>query len=96
MFDILINIIIIIFLGLIMYHTISNNKEFFDCDVKMNDLETCFRRTQKQNGLKIKEAKTTQKTVAKILAEVKKIAEKNEGKIMSNRRGVVGLQENRE
>ena len=52
MSDILINIIIILFLGLIMYHVISNNKEFFDCDVKMNDLETCFRRTQKQNGFK--------------------------------------------
>ena len=96
MFNILINIIIVLFLGLIMNHIISNNKEYFDCDVKMNDLETCFRRTQQQNGLKLKEAKTTKKTVAKILADVKKISEKNEAKIASNRRGVVGLQQNKE
>jgi len=95
MLNILINIIIVFFFGLIMYHVISNNKEHFECDVKMNDLETCFRRTQQQNGLKIKEAKTTQNTVAKILASVKKISEKNEVKIVSNRRGVVGLQQNK-
>ena len=94
--DILINIIIIIFGGLIMYHVLSSNKEYFDCDINVNDLETCFKRTQKQNSLKIKEAKTTQKSVAKILADVKKMAEKNEGKIISNRKGVIGLQENKE
>jgi Skp family chaperone for outer membrane proteins len=94
--DILINIIIIIFGGFIMCHVLSSNKEYFDCDININDLETCFKRTQNQNGLKIKEAKTTQKTVAKILADVKKMAEKQEGKIATNRQGVIGLQENKE
>ena len=94
--DILINIIIIIFGGLIMYHVLSSNKEYFDCDINVNDLETCFKRTQKQNGLKIKEAKTTQKSVAKILADVKKMAAKQEEKILTNRKGVIGLQENKE
>jgi len=79
-----------------MFHVLSNNKEYFDCDINVNDLETCFKRTQKQNGLKIKEAKTTQKSVAKILADVKKMAAKQEEKIMTNRKGVIGLQENKE
>ena len=94
MYGILINIVIVLFGGLIMFHVLSSNKEYFDCDINVSDLETCFKRTQKQNGLKIKEAKTTQKSVAKILADVKKMAEKNEGKIVSNRKGVVGLQQN--
>tara|TARA_B100000902_G_scaffold376378_1_gene407380 strand:- start:1297 stop:1623 length:327 start_codon:yes stop_codon:yes gene_type:complete len=94
--DILINIIIIVFGGFIMYHVLSSNKEYFDCDINMNDLEKCFKRTQKQNSLKIKEAKTTQKSVAKILADVKKMASKHEEKIISNRKGVIGLQQNGE
>ena len=94
--DFLINIVIIFFGGLFMYHSLSGNKEFFECDINVNDLETCFKRTQKQNSLKIKEAKTTQKSVAKILADVKKMANKQEEKIISNRRGVIGLEENRE
>ena len=92
---ILINIVIVLFGGLIMLHVLSNNKEYFECDINVNDLETCFKRTQKQNSLKIKEAKTTRKSVAKILADVKKMAEKQEEKIISNRKGVVGLQENK-
>lgn len=96
MYDILINIIIVFFGGLFMYHSLSSNKEYFECDINVNDLETCFKRTQKQNSLKIKEAKTTQKSVAKILADVKKMALKQEEKIVSNRQGVIGLQENRE
>jgi len=96
MYDFITNIIIIFFCGLIMFHVLSNNKEYFDCDINVNDLETCFKRTQKQNGLKIKEAKTTQKSVAKILADVKKMAAKQEEKIMTNRKGVIGLQENKE
>lgn len=96
MYGILINIIIVFFGGLLIYNCLSNNKEFFECDININDLETCFKRTQKQNSLKIKEAKTTQKSVAKILADVKKMAEKQEEKIISNRKGVIGLQENRE
>ncbi len=94
--DILINIIIIVFGGFIMYHVLSSNKEYFDCDINVNDLEACFKRTQKQNSLKLKEAKTTQKSVAKILTDVKKMAEKQEGKIVTNRQGVIGLQENKE
>ena len=95
MYGILINIVIVLFGGLIMLHVLSSNKEYFDCDINVNDLETCFKRTQKQNSLKIKEAKTTQKSVAKILADVKKMADKQEQKIMSNRKGVVGLQQNK-
>ena len=92
---ILINIVIVLFGGLIMLHVLSSNKEYFECDINVNDMETCFKRTQKQNSLKIKEAKTTQKSVAKILADVKKMAEKQEEKIVSNRKGVVGLQQNK-
>ena len=95
MYGILINIVIVLFGGLIMLHVLSSNKEYFECDINVNDLETCFKRTQKQNSLKIKEAKTTQKSVAKILADVKKMAEKQEEKIVSNRKGVVGLQQNK-
>ena len=95
MYGILINIVIVLFGGLIMLHVLSSNKEYFECDINVNDLETCFKRTQKQNSLKIKEAKTTQKSVAKILADVKKMAEKQEEKIISNRKGVVGLQQNK-
>ena len=94
--DILINIIIVIFGGFIMHHVLSSNKEYFDCDINVNDLEACFKRTQKQNSLKLKEAKTTQKSVAKILTDVKKMASKHEEKIISNRKGVIGLQENKE
>ena len=94
--DFLINIVIFFFCGLFMYHSLSSNKEFFECDINVNDLETCFKRTQKQNSLKIKEAKTTKKSVAKILADVKKMADKQEEKIISNRKGVIGLQQNGE
>jgi len=96
MYDFLINIIIIIFGGFILHHVLSSNKEYFDCDINMNDLEKCFKRTQNQNSLKIKEAKTTQKSVAKILTDVKKMAEKQESKIITHRQGVIGLQENKE
>ena len=96
MYGILINIVIVLFGGLIMLHVLSSNKEYFECDINVSDLETCFKRTQKQNGLKIKEAKTTQKSVAKILADVKKMAAKQEEKILTNRKGVIGLQENKE
>ena len=91
----IVNVVLVLFLFIIINHFLSY-EENFECNVNLTSKETCFRRTQKQNGLKIKEAKTTQKTVAKILADVKKIAETNEGKIASNRRGVIGLQQNRE
>jgi len=93
MFNI-VNIVIVIFLGLIIHHFLLNNKESFDCDVKLNSLESCFRRTQKQNGLKINEAKSTKKQIDKIINDVKKMANKHEAKIGRNRQGVVGLQQN--
>ena len=92
MFDI-VNIVIFIFLSLIINHLL-NNKENFECDVNLHDLETCFKRTQQQNSLKINEAKSKRKSIMKSLNKLKDLSIKNEALIAQNRKGVVGLQEN--
>ena len=92
MFDI-VNIIIFIFLTLIINHLL-NNKENFECNVNMQDLETCFKRTQQQNSLKINEAKSKRKNVMKLINQLKDKVLKNEALIVQNRKGVVGLQQN--
>ena len=92
MFDI-VNIIIFIFLTLIINHLL-NNKENFECNVNMQDLETCFKRTQQQNSLKINEAKSKRKNIMKLINQLKDKVLKNEALIVQNRKGVVGLQQN--
>lgn len=92
MFDI-VNIVIFIFLSLIINHLL-NNKESFECNVNLYDLETCFKRTQQQNSLKINEAKSKKKNIMKLINQLKDKLLKNEVLIVQNRKGVVGLQEN--
>ena len=75
----IVNIVLVLFLFIIINHFLFY-KENFECDVNLTSKETCFRRTQKQNGLKIK--------------ELKKLAGKSEKKIGQNRQGVKGLQDN--
>jgi len=91
MFDI-INIVLFIFLSLIINHLLTN-KENFECDVNMHDLETCFKRTQQQNTLKINEAKSKRKSIMKSIKQLKDLSLKNEVIIGRNRKGVVGLQQ---
>ena len=55
----------------------------------------CFRRTQKQNGLKISEAKKLRKEINKSIKKVRAMALKQEEKIGTNRQGVNGLLENK-
>jgi uncharacterized protein Smg (DUF494 family) len=62
--------------------------------VNLTSKETCFRRTQKQNSLKINEAKSMRKEIYKTMKELKKLAGKSEKKIIQNRQGVKGLQDN--
>jgi len=92
MFDI-VNIVLFIFLTLIINHLL-NKKENFECNVDMQDLETCFKRTQQQNSLKINEAKSKRKNIMKTMKELKDKLLKNEALIAQNRKGIVGLQEN--
>tara|TARA_B100001093_G_scaffold520098_1_gene612674 strand:- start:6018 stop:6302 length:285 start_codon:yes stop_codon:yes gene_type:complete len=92
MFDI-VNIVIFVFLSLIINHLLSN-KENFECDVNLHDLETCFKRTQQQNSLKINEAKSKKKNIMKLINQLKDNSLKNEVLITQNRKGVVGLQQN--
>jgi len=89
----IVNIVLVLFLFIIINHFLSY-QENFECDVNLTSKETCFRRTQKQNGLKINEAKSMRKEIYKIMKELKKLASKSEKKIASNRQGVKGLQEN--
>ena len=51
----------------------------------MNSMETCFRRTQRQNGLKINEAKKLRKEIYKSIKDIRAMALKQEEKIASNR-----------
>ena len=89
----IVNIVLVLFLFIIINHFLSY-QENFECDVNLKSKETCFRRTQKQNGLKINEAKSMRKEIYKMMKELKKLASKSEKKIASNRQGVKGLQEN--
>jgi len=89
----IVNIVLVLFLFIIINHFLSY-QENFECDVNLTSKETCFRRTQKQNGLKINEAKSMRKEIYKMMKELKKLASKSEKKIASNRQGVKGLQEN--
>jgi uncharacterized protein YpmB len=87
----IVNIILVIFLYLIINHFLFY-KENFECNVKLNSAETCFRRTQKQNSLKINEAKTMRKQIYKMIKGLKKLANKSEKQIGINRQSVKGLQ----
>ena len=87
----IVNVVLIIFLFLIINHFLSF-KENFKCDINLHSVETCFRRTQKQNSLKINEAKSGRKEIYKMMKEIKKLANKSEEKIASNRQGVKGLE----
>ena len=89
----IVNIVLVLFLFIIINHFLFY-KENFECDVNLTSKETCFRRTQKQNGLKINEAKSMRKEIYKMMKELKKLAAKSEKKIASNRQGVKGLQNN--
>lgn len=93
MFNI-VNIVLVIFLYLIINNLLFY-KENFECNVKMNSMETCFRRTQRQNGLKINEAKKLRKEINKSIKDIRAMALKQEEKIASNRQGVNGLLENK-
>ena len=86
----IVNIVLVIFLFLIINNLLFY-KENFECDVKMNSMETCFRRTQKQNGLKISEAKKRRKDIYKSIKKIRAMALKQEEKIGLNRQGVNGL-----
>lgn len=89
----IVNIVLVLFLFIIINHFLSY-EENFECDVNLTSKETCFRRTQKQNSLKINEAKSMRKEIYKMIKELKKSASKSEKKIASNRQGVKGLQNN--
>jgi predicted Holliday junction resolvase-like endonuclease len=89
----IVNIVLVLFLFIIINHFLSY-QENFECDVNLTSKETCFRRTQKQNGLKINEAKSMRKEIYKMMKELKKLAGKSEKKIAQNRQGVKGLQNN--
>jgi len=89
----IVNIVLVLFLFIIINHFLSY-KENFECDVNLTSKETCFRRTQKQNSLKINEAKSMRKEIYKMMKELKKLASQSEKKIASNRQGVKGLQNN--
>tara|TARA_B110000003_G_scaffold44401_1_gene41968 strand:+ start:2243 stop:2524 length:282 start_codon:yes stop_codon:yes gene_type:complete len=89
----IVNIVLVLFLFIIINHFLFY-KENFECDVNLTSKETCFRRTQKQNSLKINEAKSMRKEIYKAMKELKKLAGKSEKKIGQNRQGVKGLQDN--
>ena len=87
----LINVIIFFFLFLIINHFLFNNKENFECDLNL-DAETCFKKTQKSNSVKINNAKSLQKVVSKSIDEVKKLRDKLEARAVKNRKAIVGLE----